>query len=112
MREVNINGKTIKLETGMAPKEPAFRGRPKSDLRLLLEEMRPGESAFLPITAERVQAANLTTLSRSIGRNFCYRSESNGVRIYCAEPAGLTMAKSKASMVARIRQQVSGAASQ
>ena len=109
MREVKINGKTIKLESGLVPAEPAFRGRPKSDLRLLLEEMRPGESAFLQIPAERVQAANLTTLSRNIGRSFRYRSESNGVRIYCAEPAEAVSRKPKSSVVARIRQQVNGA---
>ena len=109
MREVNINGKTIKLETGIAPKEEGFRGRKKSDLRLLLEEMRPGESAFLQIPAERVQAANLTNMSRNVGRSFRYRSENNGVRIYCVEPAEAVSRKPKSSVVARIRQQVNGA---
>ncbi len=85
MREVKINGKLVTIETGKQPK-PFGRhaGRAKSDLRMLLEAMRDGESAFLPITsaAFKGKSVMMSKLGQLNGCRYSYRTEGDGVRVY------------------------------
>lgn len=84
-RAVVINGQTITLEPRECPKPAGnlLAGRKKSAIRLLIEQMEPGESAFLPITTKRVQSANLWMMGKNTNRKLAYRTEGDGVRIYC-----------------------------
>lgn len=81
MREVTINGKTVTIESGKTPGVIPL-GRDKGDLRLLLEAMKDGESAFLPINAKCLQTVTLATAGKALGCRFSYRTEGDGVRIY------------------------------
>ena len=80
-RTIEIDGKTVTLETGKAPAPRSF-GRPKGAIRLLCEQMKDGESAFVPTTAERIQSANLHSIGKMVGAKFAYRTEGKGVRIF------------------------------
>lgn len=87
MRTVTINGKSIALETGKAPcvNQLAGRGRVKSEIRLICEAMRDGESAYLPITPGKEWAAKTSILAntgKALGCRFSYRAEGAGVRLY------------------------------
>lgn len=84
MRQVTINGKTVILETGKAIPPRVAPGKPKGSLRLLLEMMQPGESAFLPITNEKNRiSSTLSDTGKATGRHFGYRREGDGVRVFC-----------------------------
>lgn len=80
-REIEINGKAVKLETGKTP-PPVTRGREKGPLRLLCEQMQDGESALLPLTPKQVQEANIYNFAKALNCKFTYRTEGEGVRIY------------------------------
>ena len=102
-RVIKINGKTVTLETGKtAPARKRF-GRPKSDLRLLLEAMRPGESVFLQITSDAVQRFNIYNVSKAVGVGYTFRAEGDGVRIYCTEPKPAKPSGAARSRVAPIK---------
>lgn len=106
MREVVINGKSVKIETGIKIREPATCMKPKSDLRLLLEKMAPGESVFLPINdnLNRV-SSTLSNTGRAMRCAFGYRKEGNGVRIFCSEPSAAPK-KARRTRARRNRKQV------
>lgn len=85
MREVNIAGKTLTIEPFQSLPEHPFsggRGRPKGPIRLLCEELRDGESAFVPINPQKIESANLYSIGKLVGGQFRYRREGDGVRIY------------------------------
>jgi hypothetical protein len=83
-RIVNINGSEIRIETGLSPAPIAF-GSPKGELRTLLEQMRIGESVWLPLTAKEAKgiSSTLTSAGRYMGCAFSFRTEPGGARIYC-----------------------------
>ena len=111
-RMIEINGKTVTLETGKEAGACIGFGRPKSDLRLLLEAMRPGESVFLPVTAKAVAAFNIYNVAKAVGLRYMCRTEGDGVRIYCAEPKPAETNGAARSSVAPVKttQQVWGKA--
>ena len=93
IRTVTIAGKTVELETGI-PMTPngshLLRGQEKSPFRLLIEEMQPGESVYLPLSKKQMATANsaITNASKALGKKYARRASGAGYRIYClTQPA-------------------------
>lgn len=100
MREVTINGKTVKLETGL-PLPPHKFGREKGDLRLLLEAMKNGESVFLPIPDGKKITQTLNQTGKAVGARFSYRTEGDGIRVYRLAGSPQTRANGAAQPIRR-----------
>jgi hypothetical protein len=93
MRTIEINGKIVTLEQRTIPARPipAGRRKPKSDFRLLLEAMKPGESAFLSLSREemKTKTPTLSNAGKATGHSYAYRTEGDGFRIYCTDKQAL-----------------------
>lgn len=88
MRQVNINNKVVVFDSGIAlPSRGRLGGRQKGELRMILEEMRPGESVLLQkdpqIVAKR--SGLLSELGKKLGVKFAYRAQGRKTRIFCVE---------------------------
>lgn len=89
MRKIEINGNVVVIENNVpVPPRESAPGRKKGNIRLLVEQLRAGESAFLPVTSKRMEAANLTDMGKKVGKKLSYRSENGGVRIFCVSEVG------------------------
>lgn len=92
MRTVNINNKFIQFQSGVPlPTSIANgRGRPKGELRMILEAMRPGESVLLPKGPDTVAKSSglFWELGRRMGVRFAHCAEGSKTRIFCVEREG------------------------
>lgn len=103
-RTVKIDGKPFELVKMKWHKKPF--GKPRSTLRKLLDAMQIGESVLIEANADEIKRYSVMMAhARTDEKQYRYRSEGNGFRIYCTktEPAQrkrLTLAYSKAQRAA------------
>lgn len=88
-REITINGKTAKIETGIpVPELEGYARREKSDLRLLIEALKVNESVFVPMEKTGTAAGRLSSLVVNVAkvtgdRRFVRRWQETGYRVWC-----------------------------